>query len=445
LNRVYLNIGLFSEEWLRHFNPVVGGKTISPIPIASAQKNSSYWQATEQGTPDTALFFLKSTVPDLLKEAPGGDKFLTDSPAVIDRGKTVFAETCARCHSSKGPEVPADRSIANCIGPNYLECFKRYWAYTQTADYKKQMNAIVHAPDFLDGNYLSTDARIPVTLLRTNACSPLATNGIRDNIWDNFTSDSYKNLPSVGTVTVYDPYTGEKTPYKMPAGGRGYTRPPSLIALWSSAPFLLNNSVGPFNQDPSVEGRMRAFDASIEQMLWPEKREHDSVLADKIPGRIDRTTARSYVYLPVGYLPDLLQPLANSFATNGSLLIGPIPQGTPIGLLANTKLRAEPGDSVPEHAANLAKLTGAMVLNAGALASANQTSDDELRQKLSGLREPFMALSKCPDFVVNRGHYFGSAMFNQQDGLSGDEKAFGTEPELNDNDKRALIAFLKTF
>ena len=28
LNRVYLNIGLFSEEWLLHFNPVIGGKPI---------------------------------------------------------------------------------------------------------------------------------------------------------------------------------------------------------------------------------------------------------------------------------------------------------------------------------------------------------------------------------------------------------------------------------
>ena len=55
-----------------------------------------------------------------------------------------------------------------------------------------------------------------------------------------------------------------------------------------------------------------------------------------------------------------------------------------------------------------------------------------------------MALSKCPDFVVNRGHYFGTAEFNQQDGLSADEKAFGTEPVLADADKRALIAFLKT-
>ena len=60
LNRVYLNIGVFSEEWLLHFNPVVGGKAVSPIRIAIAQKNSTYWQATEAGTPNTALFFLKS-------------------------------------------------------------------------------------------------------------------------------------------------------------------------------------------------------------------------------------------------------------------------------------------------------------------------------------------------------------------------------------------------
>ena len=71
----------------------------------------------------------------------------------------------------------------------------------------------------------------------------------------------------------------------MPAGGRGYTRPPSLISLWSTAPFLLNNTVGgPFEQDPSVDARMRVFQASIEQMLWPEKRERDPVLGDKNAG-----------------------------------------------------------------------------------------------------------------------------------------------------------------
>src|SRR5713101_8031206 len=56
LNRVYLNIGLFSEEWLLHFNPLVGGKKISPIKIEDAEKNLSYWNATAAQTPDVALF-----------------------------------------------------------------------------------------------------------------------------------------------------------------------------------------------------------------------------------------------------------------------------------------------------------------------------------------------------------------------------------------------------
>ena len=53
-------------------------------------------------------------------------------------------------------------------------------------------------PDFLDGNFLSAEFRVPVTLLQTNACSPLATNAIAGNIWDNFSSQTYKELPSVG-------------------------------------------------------------------------------------------------------------------------------------------------------------------------------------------------------------------------------------------------------
>ena len=50
LNRVYLNIGLFSEEWLLHFWPFIGGKRLTPIHIADAKRNSAYWQATEQQT-----------------------------------------------------------------------------------------------------------------------------------------------------------------------------------------------------------------------------------------------------------------------------------------------------------------------------------------------------------------------------------------------------------
>lgn len=456
LNRVYLNIGLFSEEWLLHFNPVVGGKTITPILIASAQKNSSYWQATEIGNFDTAKFFLKAAKPDHLKDAPGGDKYIADA-ATLERGKVAFADTCARCHSSKAPPVPESLGLtpARCAGPGYVECFKRYWNWTQTDEYKAQMRKIVQAPDFLEGNYLSTDQRIPVTLLRTNACSPLATNALRGNIWDNFSSQTYKSLPSVGTITIVDPFTGEPKPYLMPAGGRGFTRVPSLISAWSTAPFLLNNTVGEADPDnnPSVEARMKVFDASIEQMLWPEKRKTDPELGAKAGGIIDRTTERSTVTIPAGFVPEAAQPLQGTLhrwlpwlvKEEGDIVLGPIPKGVPVNLLANLKLRAE-ADGIDERVSYVKDVGELLVKLKRTLASVPAgATDEELRKHFAVVRGPLLALSKCPDFVVNRGHYFGTAQFNQQEGLSDDEKSFGREPVLSDDDKRALIAFLKTF
>ena len=447
LNRVYLNIGLFSEEWLLHFNPVVGGKPISPIPIATAEKNSSYWQATEAWTPDTAWFFLQAAKPDRLKDAPGGGKYLTADAAVLDRGKTVFAETCARCHSSKVPKPAVGLDPSGCAGPGYMQCWNKYWAWTQTEDYKRQMRAIVSAPDFLDNNYLSTEARVPVTLLQTNACSPLATNALAGNIWDNFSSQSYKTLPSVGTVTVHDPFTGRPWQYKMPAGGRGYTRPPSLISLWSTAPFLLNNTVGAdaFEQDPSVDARMRVFQASIEQMLWPEKRKHDTLFGDRTPGDpiyvIDRTTAPSNISIPAAYIPAALRPASSSlnrllpklFDADGGITIGPFPKGLPVNLLSN--LQPLPESSAPiEHVRHVEQLMQLLFDLKVYLATLPPNATDE--QMVAGIGSKMgaalLALNKCPDFEVNRGHYFGTGL------IAG-------EPALSDDDKRALIEFLKTF
>jgi len=458
LNRVYLNIGLFSEEWLLHFNPVVGGKTITPIRIADAQKNSGYWQATEAGTPNTALFFLKAAQPDRLQDAPGGPAYLAADTGSLERGKEVFANTCARCHSSKAPTPPPELGLdpQKCVGAGYLDCFKRYWGWTQTAGYKAQMRQIVQAPDFLQGNYLSSEARIPATLLRTNVCSPLATNALAGNIWDNFSSQSYKQLPAVGTVTLHDPFTGAQVPYAMPGGGRGYTRVPSLISLWSTAPFLLNNSVGPFDSSPSVASRMKVFDASIAQMLWPEKRDFDTLLGHKVPGTIDRTTQRSEIVIPIGFVPEALQPLQGKLqrwmpwlvggsGADGDVVLGPIPKDMPVNLIANLKIRAE-SDDLGDKITQIGKLGDLLLKLKLDLASLpKDATDAQLHAKFSDLRAPLLGLSKCPDFVVNRGHYFGTAEFNQQDGLSADEKAFGTEPVLSDADKRALVAFLKTF
>ena len=433
LNRVYVNIGLFSEEWLQHFIPLVGGKELSPFPIAAADKNSAYWNATKAQTPDLALFFLATGKPDYLKNAPGGEQFLSKDVKTLERGKVVFAENCARCHSSKlPPKAFSFFPNGGCAGPGYLSCWNNYWAWTKTPEFKKEAKKIVLAKDFLDDNFLSTELRVPVTLLETNACSPLATNALKNDIWDNFSSQSYKDLPSVGKVIVHDPLTGEPKEYVMPAGGRGYTRPAPLVSIWSTAPFLQNNRLGKFNWSGSVEDRMDSFNDSIEQLLWPEKRQGEmqftTLSGKKIPGHIDLTDATSYLKVPKGFLPEFLQqqPLygvlthvASWAVAESGIEIGPIPKGTPINLISNMDL--EKRDKVFDILLKAKHDFKAIPLNAG---------DAEAKAALSNLVEPMLSVSKCPDFVVNRGHYFGTDY--QQD-----------EPGLSDGDKKALIEFLK--
>lgn len=440
LNRVFLNIGLFSEEWLTHFTPLIGGKRQTPIEIAVAEKNSSYWQATEQQSPAMASFFLKTTDPHHLKDAPSGEKYLSKDKAQLTRGKIVFAEYCARCHSSKLPDSAPGLDPGGCAGSQYLDCFNKYFEWTKTEDFKAKMRAIVQADDFLVDNYLSTDLRVPVTLLETNACSPLASNAIAGNIWDNFSSQSYKDLPSVGAITVQDPFTGERKQFQAPGGGRGYTRPPSLISVWSTAPFFVNNALGKFNPSPSVDARLGSFEDSIEKLLWPEKREKDSVLPDKLEGVVDRTTTTSYLRIPKGYLPDFLQKLIEPgdklfpwLLDSSGVQIGPIPTGTPVNLLSNLELTSESTDpaSQLDHDKKVVELLLKVKHDLKSL-PANAT-DDQARQVFANLEAPLLELNKCPDFVVNRGHYFGTSL------------AKTGEASLSDSDKRALIEFLKTF
>jgi hypothetical protein len=452
LNRVYLNIGTFSEEWLLHFNALVGGKDVTPIPIKVARENSSYFAATESQTFAMAAFFLKTTGQHHLKDADehAGDKYLKASASTLLQGKVVFAENCARCHSSKQPKTAEGLDPNGCAGKDYLSCWNKYWEWTKTPEFKQQMREIVIDENFLQDNYLSAEFRVPVTLLHTNACSPLATNALAGNIWDNFSSQSYKDLPSVGDITYYDPVTGEPHKYTMPDGGRGYTRPPSLISLWSTAPYLLNNSVGVFDVDPSVDGRMRSFNASIEQMLWPEKRARDSKLGDKVPGMIDRTTEPSYISVSAGYLPGALQKgyalgqeIAPRIFGAGGIVIGPIPQGTPVGLLTNINPLSDdssPGKKLEHNKALIALVAG---LNDDLRHLGEHPSDEQATAVLRKRVNQLLELSKCRDLVVNRGHYFGTDYVEPGEDKKQAQLERGSG--LSDSDKRALIEFLKTF
>lgn len=452
LNRVYLNIGTFSEEWLLHFNPLVGGKPISPIEVQVARNNSAYFAATENQTFATAQFFLKTTDPHRLQDAPGASQYLSASQSELQRGKVVFAENCARCHSNKLPDNVAGLDPNGCAGKDYLSCWNRYWEATKTPEFKQKMTEIVSKDDFLKDNTLTAEFRVPVTLLHTNACSPLATNALSGNIWDNFSSQSYKDLPSAGEITWYQPLTGEPRTLVLPSGGRGYTRPPSLISLWSTAPFLLNNTVGPFDPDPSVAGRMRSFQASIEQMLWPERRQSDSSLGSKVPGLIDRTSEPSYLRITGGYLPRALERLAGTgerlapwWFGEGGIRLGPIPAGTPVGLLTNLNLLDEEDPHPLQRDEKILSLV--TKINVDLLKLGSKPSNEQAARVFANVVEPLLGLSKCPDLVVNRGHYFGTDYLEPAERANRDLAAKAMSDRgvgLSDEDKRALISFLKT-
>jgi hypothetical protein len=513
LARVYLNIGTFSEEWVKLHNPVVGFQPQKPFRIAACEKNSVYWQVNNVRVEYLAKFFLKSTDPMRLKDAPGGKAHLkldgTDAGGrkvtgegypwdpQLHAGRKVFARRCVVCHSGKQPAgsetYPADQLLELLASDGYQK-----WA-----------QAAVQTREFWQDNFLSTDRRVPVTLVRTNAGRSLATNGIADHMWEDFTSRTYKDLPSAGAIRYYDPYSGKVETFPTPAGGRGYYRPASLISIWATAPFLHNNSVGLFNNDPSVKGRMEAFDDGIAKLLVRADRTTDEngrpLSQDELEeqaapkrwqtkgvgingsttdrlredhGLIWRTPNETSIRVPAKDLPWLLNstvgpqlpylrdhPDAVTFLNDypwavplvvlalalailcaarwrwlryfgyavavlgvavafgafffagkeGDLVLGPIPEGTPVNLLANVD---------PDHA-DSAKLREA-IRDAVAVTKKYRHDKDELRRQMRERVAPkLLAVSKCPDLVMDRGHYFAAAL---------------TEQELND-----LIDLLKTF
>ena len=472
LNRVYLNIGLFSEEWLLHFRPFLGGQKISAIRIADARKNSAYWQATEKMTPDMAIFFLVTARADHLADAPGG-KALLDArdPAQVLRGKEVFAETCAACHSSRQPDPPPQSGVDQGIcagggaGPRYRECWDRYRAWTLGDDYKARMRAIATAPGFVEGNYFSTERRVPIDVVGTNTCSAIATNGLAGDIWDNFTSSSYKALPPPKPVTVHHPVSGAASTFQPLGNGRGYLRPASLVSLWSTAPYLLNNSVGHDSYDkpyaagygggaascpaaddddpdlPCVANRLNLFETSIRQMLWPQTRRKDNLTTEPVPGYIYRLSAPTCVMVPKGFAPPLIRDNARLLSRlapwlvtpDGAVRIGPFPRDFPINALLNTQLL--PDNDEPDMLGHLLRMARSSPTLLGAIrqlggrCSAAELADPAIQAdaerivRETGLVDTLVGLSKCPDYVVNKGHEFGA--------------------DLSDPDKEALISFLK--
>lgn len=424
VQRVYINIGSCSEQcWLNHLtdlyqmDPQQRNFGQTPFDIGQCRRDCPNFRAIEDRAHDVISFLLSeeaySTPLWRAKGYANLDEWIDALDAehgdgTVDRGQVVFAENCARCHSTQNNDV-------------------------NNRDY--------HAPSDIAGvraDWLGNDQSTPASEVGTYGCRALHSNHMQGHIWEEFASETYRaREPDANLADA----TG---------GGRGYYRNISLVDLWAHAPFMHNNAIGPelcgkpsdqkdefyrspyvdadgkrlanppecFTYDPSVEGRYRLFQASVEQLLNPTQRIPKVTLID--------------------------QPIRRAIGPKlwdgeNEKLIGieiEVPAGTPAGLYGSFRHKELLRDMVLSIL-DADKLQQRMVQRVGhsdaddaageitALTKAVLKNPDQVisiaRDRLPLLSELY---STCTDTVENAGHPFGE--------------------NLSASDKRALTAFLAT-
>jgi mono/diheme cytochrome c family protein len=245
--RVYFNIGMCAAECMvGHLHNAADGGQTEIDDTECSAACPEYVRAKSE-VGAMCAFMATANTPHLA-DAPGGEAAIDTS--VLDRGQQVFNAACASCHS----------------------------------------NGQVGGHDVL-----SNDEVAPWPAVGTNRCRSLSTNWMEGQIWGQFSSDEYKLRPG---------YTGQA------AGGPGYYRNVPLLGIWATAPFFHNNRLGTFNGDPTVAGRLAAYEDAMNQLLNPGTR--------NIFGSIQRTSADSYVPQPDGTLVRIAAGTpVNAFASRG--------------------------------------------------------------------------------------------------------------------------------
>jgi hypothetical protein len=326
--RVFVNIGSCTDQLIEAAGGLFHGKQQQPIVRQRLHDECAEYQDAEARVEDI-LNFLSYTGPYKLKDAlidgwpvsmRTDNTLMISDPVIQNRGKLAFAENCATCHSSIQPD-----------DPNYDTRDPETWFTIARNDF---FSAAVMEPDFVRMNFLSDDRRYPGIVIGTHAARAMATNAHRGHIWAEYSSQQYQDLPLLTNG--------------------GYYRTPSLVNLWTSAPFLHNNELGLYNGRVDVEGRLEAFNDAMDKLLNPQRRN----------GKIRATNRSSKV-----------SDAINLGVVKLSL---PLPQGALIDKWANKKA-------------------------------------DKATQNLIAAN----------DYKVDQGHEFGA--------------------HLSDEDKNALIEYLKTF
>jgi mono/diheme cytochrome c family protein len=236
--RVYFNIGMCAGEcMLPHLNNGPGG-TQTPIDLAQCAQVCPDLVAAEARVADECAFIndAASTPAPSLEAAPGGSAFI-DHPAA-EQGRAVFLQHCAGCHSN-GADITTNDWTDDLTHP------------------ASGFNPLGEPPGDVG----------------TNKCRALTTNWMAGHIWAEFSSDEKK------------------------AQGPGYYRDVPLLGIWATAPLFHNNRLGPYSGDPSVAGRVAAFEAAYDQLVNPWKRDElGSIQVTTVPITLPGTP----ITLPAG-------------------------------------------------------------------------------------------------------------------------------------------------
>ncbi len=373
----------------------------APISRKDLQLYCSEYQDMSGRVIDT-FNYLTFVKPYNLQDAPGGAQLIeqgleaavaefpetySSKEEVLEAGAKAFARNCATCHSSVQPATDLDPAQPfDAANPD------TWYTEARTAFFEE----LVAQPDFLSRNYLSDDVRYPVDVLGTNYARAMGTNAMADRVWAEYSSETYKNLPTVVMEDIsISLWPGSELTLDTVelGGGRGYLRTASLINVWSSAPFLHNNGLGLYNGDYSVEGRLEAYEDAMAKLMGLAPRDGEAT----IRRTKNKTTLHTAIFIQLPWLPD-------------PEITVPVPTGSLIDWRANL----------------------------GALLGRGDANEPSILQILLGLFEGILGIDGPTKEILIEN--FGEAMA-ATDAIQDKGHEFGLD--LSEAEKRALIEYMK--
>jgi hypothetical protein len=424
IQRVYFNIGSCAEQcWLNHIpdlratDPAQRNYGQTPFDIGQCRRDCASFRAIEDRLENVVAFFLTARPADLyqargLPNAQALDTQLDQEfgAGSVTLGRRVFAAHCAGCHSSQS-------------GPY------------DTVDFR----AVDPKDPTLRLDFLSHERPVLASRIGTYLGRAMHSNHMPSRVWDQYAALDLRERAA-------DPALQEV----MKGSGRGYYRPPSLLSVWAYAPLMHNNAMGPevcgtpstgsvdfysspyvdaddkpiFDAPPclpfdaSVEGRYRLFKASMEELLYPERRRRkvnlvdEDIIVDVAPKIvIGNLQAGFSVRLPAGSPAILINSLRFKDLLQDMVLL----RFNAVKLDAKYKdiLTTERLSALKD---GLTQLNGTLTNSGG-----NQYTLDIAQTQRDFIQSYY---SNVLGRVENAGHTFGA--------------------DLSEREKQALIAFLAT-